>query len=265
MQELKAIVGQLAGYGELIVAGLAVIVGGMIAVLLLYRIASSIVKPGGKYARAMKVFFGAIYAMVLVVTILLAAQRIGLPVEGLAGPAILLVLVIAVIFFFIVPFLPRVPFIPGNMVQVKDVIGIVEAITAYQVVIRTFDGQTVFIPTAVVMASPIRNFSTVPQRRVELNVDIQPGDDVERARSLLLEIMAANEKVLAEPPPAVFVTGISGERASLFAFAWVENADWFSTRDALWRALRDAFAGEENVSLALPQLQVSTTKPPTNP
>ena len=121
MNEIKELIGQLAGYGQLIASLLVVLFGGMVAVVILYRLVSRFIKPGGKYARAIKVFFGAIYAMVLVVTVLIAAQRIGLPVQGLAGPAILIVMVISVIVFFLVPFLPRLPFVIGDMVQVKDV------------------------------------------------------------------------------------------------------------------------------------------------
>ena len=154
------------------------------------------------------------------------------------------------------PFLPRLPFVVGDMVQIKDVMGIVEAITAYQILVRTFDGQTVFLPTAVAMASPIRNFSAIPNRRIQMDVEIYSGDDIQRARALLVEIMELNGKVLADPPPSVFVTGITGERASMVAFCWVANADWFGTRDALWVAVASAFADDDKVNLALPQLNV---------
>lgn len=260
MEELKPIMGQLAAYGEVIVSILVIMFGGMIAVIALYKLASSLIKPGGAYARAMKVFFGAIYAMVLVVTVLVAAHKVGLPVEGLGPPALLFVIVISVLAFFLVPFLPRLPFVTGDMVKVKDIMGTVEAITAYQVVIRTFDGQTVFMPTAVVMSSAIRNYTAIPNRRVELNVDIYAGDDIERARALLVEIMELNAQVLADPAPNVFVTGINGERASLLALCWVENAEWFSTRDALWVAVAAAFADDDKVSLALPQMEIASTE-----
>ena len=256
MEEIQQVMGQLASYGTLIATILAVMFGGIVAVILLYKLASSLINPAGHFARAMKVAFGAVYVMILVVTILVAASKIGLPVDGLAGPAILVVIVASVIVFFLVPFLPRLPFTVGDMVQIKDVMGNVEAMTAYQVVVRTFDGQTVFIPTAVAMTSSIRNYSAIPHRRIEMNIDIYAGDDIERARALLLENMALNSKVLAEPAPAVFIVNVTGERASMVAFCWVENADWFATRDALWVAVSRSFAEDASVNMALPQLDV---------
>ncbi len=257
MEQIEPVLAQLGGYGALIATIMLVMFGGIVAAFFLYKMAHALIKPNGTYARAMKVGFGSLYAMVLVITVLVAADRIGLPVEGLGGPAILIVMVISVVVFFLVPFLPRIPFATGDMVQIKDVMGTVEAMTAYQVVVRTFDGQTVFIPTTVVMTSPIRNFSSIPHRRIQMDVDIYARDDIEQARALLLETMALNSAVLPDPGPAVFVTAVNGEKASMVAYCWVENADWFGTRDALWVALAKAFADSDKINLSLPQLDIS--------
>jgi small conductance mechanosensitive channel len=258
-EQLGLLLEQLSSYGGLIASILLVMFGGMLAVFLLYRLAHSLIHPGGKYARAMRVGFGALYAMVLVLTILVAAKKIGLPVDGLAPVAILLVIVGAVVVFFLLPFLPRLPFVTGDMVQIKDVMGIVEAMTTAQIVVRTFDGQTVFIPTPIALSSSVRNYSSIPNRRVELNVDIYAGNDIEQARAILLKLMLAHEDVLVDPAPTVYVTAVTGERASLVAYCWVENANWFGTRDALWVGLSRAISADDSLSLALPQMDISAT------
>mgnify|MGYP001825632535 CR=1 FL=1 len=257
MSAAQEILSQLSRYAELVITGMLIMFGGMIAILLLYRLVASLVRPGGLFARVVKVAFGAIYALILVVTVLLAADRLGYSVEGLGGIAILLVIVGAVIVFFLVPFLPRLPFVPGDMVKIRGVMGVVEAITAYQTVLRTFDGQTVYLPSALVMAGDISNYSQIPERRVELSVEVNATDDLTRAKALLLEIMSSQDTVMAEPAPAVFITGIEDGRAGLFAFCWVANADWFATRDALWLGVSQAFAAEPSVALAPPRLSVS--------
>mgnify|MGYP001820685230 CR=1 FL=1 len=255
-EELEPIITQLTAYAGLIASVILVMLGGMLAVFLLYKLLNSLIKPGGTYARVMAVFLGAIYVLILLVTVLVAAQKIGLPVQGLGGIAILMVVVGAVIVFFLLPFLPRLPFVTGDMVQIRGDMGIVEAMTFYQVVLRTFDGQTVFIPTPVAMSSAIRNFSSIPTRRVQLDVDIYASDDIEHARSVLMDTMTSMENVLDDPAPSVFVTGVTGEKASMVAFCWVENAHWFATRDALWVALAGAFTNDDRVKLALPQIDL---------
>lgn len=261
LEQLQPMISKLTEYGGLIASGLLVMFGGMIAIFLLYRIVTKLIRPNGTYSRVIKVAFGAIYAMILVLTILLAAEKIGFDTSGLAGVAILLVMVAAVIVFFLIPFLPRLPFVPGDMVDVRGTMGIVEAITAYQTVIRTFDGQVVFMPSPMIMASPIINYSLHPNRRVQMDLEINATDDIIKAKVLTLDVMKAHENVLEDPAPMVFVTGLADGKASLVAFCWVENANWFGTRDALFAQVAQAFTQDEHVSLAIPKREVTQIPP----
>jgi len=261
LEQLQPILSKLTEYGGLIASGLLVMFGGMIAIFLLYRIVTRFIKLNGTYSRVIKVAFGAIYAMILVLTILLAAEKLGFDTSGLAGIAILLVLVAAVIVFFLIPFLPRLPFVPGDMVDVRGTMGIVEAITAYQTVIRTFDGHIVFIPSPMIMASPIINYSLHPNRRVQLDLEINATDDITRAKALILDLMRDHENVLDDPAPSAFVTGIADGKTTLVAYCWVENADWFSTRDALFTQVAQAFTHEEYIALAIPKREITQITP----
>lgn len=214
MDRLAKVLQSLSGYGEMIGNVLLLLLGGMVLVIVLYRLVHAIIKPEGKYSRLVKVVFGAVYAIILVLTVLLAAEQIGFDVDQLAGPAILLVMVISVLVFFIIPFLPRLPFKIGETVEVKGIMGTVTQITTYHTLIRTFDGQQVFMPNALLMASAITNYSELATRRVALGVEIYAGDDIARARELLLQVMSAHELVLDDPAPAVFVTAANGRRSA---------------------------------------------------
>ncbi len=258
MQQFESIIARFNEFGGLLISAVLAMLGGIILIVLLYRLVASLVKPDSQYSRVIKVFFGGVYAMILVLTVLVAAEEaMGIDVSGIAGVAILAVLVGSVVAFFAIPFLPRLPFVTGDMIQLKDIIGTVEAITAYQVVIRTFDGQIVYFPTALALTMPIVNYSHNPSRRVEMNIELRLGSDIERARAILLELMSAAEHTLQEPPPAVFVTGSEDGKVTLFAFCWVENANWFGTRDGLYVSALAALEAADNVTLALPRMELA--------
>jgi len=261
LEQLQPVITKLTEYGSLIASGLLVMFGGMIAILVLYRIVAKIIKPNGTYSRVVKVAFGAVYAMILVLTILLAAEKVGFDTSGLAGIAILLVMVAAVIVFFLIPFLPRLPFVPGDMVDVRGTMGIVEAITAYQTVIRTFDGHIVFVPSPLIMAAPVVNYSLLPNRRIQLDLEMSTTDDIIRGKTVALDLMKAHENVLDDPAPSAFFTGITDGRTKLVAYCWVENADWFGTRDALFAQVVQAFSQEEHVTLATPRAEITQSTP----
>ena len=257
MQDAQEIVTRLSDLGQLIFAGLLIMLAGVVVIYLLYRLVTTLVNPEGTYSRLIKVAFGATYAMILVLTVIVAAEKIGLDVSNLSGIAILVVLVGAVLVFFLIPFLPRLPFVVGDLVEIKGTMGNITAITTYHTMIRTFNGQQVFMPNALIMASPITNYSANPTRRVVLDVQIHASNDIERARALLLGVMSDHANILSDPAPSVFVTAVDGEKASLSAYSWAENANWFGTRDALWVAATAAIGKEGQVSLALPQLEVA--------
>ncbi|MEM1112959.1 MAG: mechanosensitive ion channel domain-containing protein [Pseudomonadota bacterium] len=257
MEQLQAILAKFNVWGDVLLSALLAMVGGIVLIFLLYRLVSKVVEPGSKYSRVVKVFFGGVYAMILVITVLVAAEAaLGYDLSGVGGIAMLVVIVGSVLVFFLLPFLPRLPFVPGDMVKIRDMIGTIDAITAYQVVIRTFDGQIVYMPTALAVASPIVNFSHTPNRRVELNLEVTGSSDIERARSIVLELMNNDHRTLADPAPAAFVTGAEDGKVTLFAFAWVANADWFPTRDALFVATVAALNADSTVDLALPRMEL---------
>ncbi len=257
MDRLGQIVATLSTYGELLVSVLLAMVGGIVLILLLYRLVARMVTPGSRYARIIKVFFGAVYVMILVITALIAAEQVlDIATRRVAGLAMLAVVVGAVIVFFLLPFVPRLPFTLGDMVKIRDVLGTVDAITAYQVVIRTFDGQIVYFPTALLVTGPVINYSHTPHRRVELSLALSSESDIEQARQILLELMNNDHRTLADPAPAVYITGAGDGKVTLSAYSWVANSDWLATRDALYVAVVKAFADIDAVNLALPRVEL---------
>lgn len=232
-EDLNAALGSLEGYVGLVLSGLGFMLGAMLIVFMLYRLVTALIKPTGKLARMMLVAFGAMYVMIIVLAVLLAAERFGYDVGGFAGVIILGVIVGAVLVFFAIPFLPRLPFMIGDMVSIRGTMGIVEGITTYQTVLRTFDGRLVYVPNVIVLGSDIQNYSTVPTRRIDLNLQVHAADDIEQAREQMLESMRADERVMEDPAPAVFVTSLDTGVVSLLGLCWVANANWFPTRDAL--------------------------------
>ena len=82
----------------------------------------------------------------MVASVLIVLNKLGFDVKNLAKVSILSIVVIAVVIFFLLPFLPRLPFKIGQMVEIRGVLGTVDSITTYHTTIRKFDGTIVFIP-----------------------------------------------------------------------------------------------------------------------
>ena len=257
VEETVEVVNQVSEYGHLIMGSLYLIIGGMISVYILHKLASKFIYPHIGSARLIKVVLGTLYVLVLVITALLVLKKMGFDVTVIGQLALVSVLIGAVFIFFLVPFFPRLPFLLGHLVEVNGELGIVDSITTFHTTLRKFDGTMVFIPNALVMASKIKNISDTPARRIELKLSVNTDSNLEEAKALFLKIMSEDEHVLDEPAsPAVFITNVTAAGVDIFAVCWVKNEDWLSTRSDLWMKIVDNFIRDERVAMSLPQQEV---------
>lgn len=248
---------KLGDYGSLVANSLYLIIGGMLTVYLIHRLASKFVYPHIKRKRILKVFFGTLYVLVIVVMVLLLMERVGIPVQGIAQIALLTVLIGAVVVFFLVPFLPRLPFKLGHMVDINGVFGIVSSISTVHTTIRKFDGTTVFIPNPLVLASRILNYSDTPTRRLEIMLSVNNDCDLAQARNTFVTLMSEDARVLQEPsPPWTHVVNVTAAGVDMMAYCWIRNEDWLVIRTDIWLKLVDAFNTDERISMSLPQQEI---------
>jgi small conductance mechanosensitive channel len=257
VEETVEIVDQVSAYGHLILGSLYLIIGGMVVIFLLHLFASKFIYPTLGNNRLIKVIFWTLYVLVLVITALLALKGIGFDVSVIGHMALVIVLIGAVIVFFMAPFLPRLPFMIGHLVEINGVLGTIDAISTFHTTLRKFDGTMVFVPNALVLASRIMNYSDTPSRRIEMKLNVNTDSDLDETKSLFIRLMNEDERVLDDPaPPAVFVMDANAAGVEMFAVCWVNNADWLSTRSDLWMKVVDAFIKDERVAMSLPQQEV---------
>ena len=110
IEETVKIFDQVSEYGSLITDSLYFIIVGILAIFILHKIASKFLYPYLNSTRLIKVAFGTLYVLILVVAVLMTLKGLGFDVKVMGKITILFVLVGAVVSFFLVPFLPRLPF-----------------------------------------------------------------------------------------------------------------------------------------------------------
>jgi len=257
IEEAVGIVDQVSAYGSIISDSLLLIIVGMIVVFLLHTLTSKFLYPHLKNTRFIKVIFGTTYVLTIVVALLLTLGKLGFDTSGIGKIVILSVLVGAVAIFFLVPFLPRLPFKPGQMIEVVGVTGIVANISPLHTTIQTFDGAMVFIPNPLILASKIINYHDIAERRLAMDVTVTHDTHIKEAQELLVRIMNEDDRVLDEPaPPIVRMIQADTEGVKLTAYCWVKNENWLTVRSDLWIRVMDALNNEACVTMARPQQEI---------
>lgn len=142
------------------------------------------------------------------------------------------------------------PFELGDLVETNDVLATVLEIDMRATVLRTAQGQIVRIPNKEVFEKKLTNYTQSGERRVDLEVGVSYGDDLDKVRT----VAAAAVKALKECDPQrdvrVLYTGFGDSSVNLVVCFWVNlkgNADFLGARDAAIVAIKKAFDAEQIV------------------
>lgn len=151
------------------------------------------------------------------------------------------------------------PYRVGDFISAQGQSGTVEEIMLFSTRITTADRQVIFIPNSSIATSIIDNYSLSPLRRVDWTVSISYGDDVETARAAILELLAADARVMRDPVPAVYVAALAEASVNLSVRAWCSNADYwdlfFSMNERFYNVLP-----QKGIRFPYPQLDVHLTQ-----
>lgn len=125
------------------------------------------------------------------------------------------------------------PFRAFDKIKVTEIIGTVDEVGLFRTTLITDDGVYISIPNTSIFAGTISNFSRLKTRRVEFSVDIDHADNIEAARTAIVEMLKTDTRVLPQPAPDVEVEALSGTATLLLVHAWVANRNFVAIRSDL--------------------------------
>lgn len=147
------------------------------------------------------------------------------------------------------------PFDVGDVIDAAGITGKVEGMTLMTTLVRTFDNRTMNVPNNMVWGDVITNVTANATRRVDMVFGVDYGDDIDRAREVLLEVVRDQEKVLAEPEPVVNVHTLGESSVDFVVRPWVRTADYWDVYWAVTRAVKQRF-DSEGLTIPFPQRDV---------
>jgi small conductance mechanosensitive channel len=150
------------------------------------------------------------------------------------------------------------PFRIGDQIVVKGHEGTVEEIQTRATFIRTYDGRRVVIPNANVFTDVVVVNTAFERRRLEYDIGIGYGDDVDHARGIILQVLRSAEGVLPDPAPDVLLVELAGSSVHLRARWWISppaRADALDARDRVLTAVKSALTAG-GIDLPFPTQQI---------
>lgn len=148
------------------------------------------------------------------------------------------------------------PFTKGDFVEAGNSMGVIESISIFTTTMTTADNKEVIIPNSAILGNNITNFSARPTRRVDMVFGVSYGDDIRKAKQLLEEVIAADDRVLADPPPTIVVGELADSSVNFLVRPWVNSADYWGVFWDTTEAVKLKFDAE-GITIPFPQMDVN--------
>lgn len=150
------------------------------------------------------------------------------------------------------------PFKVGDVIDAGGApTGTVIDINLFSTLIEAVDKSVTIVPNSSIIGSNITNYSNREIRRVDHVFGIGYGDDLKLAKETLMEIIKADERVLADPEPLVAVSELAESSVNFTFRAWVKVDDYWNVYFDMVEKVKLTF-DEKGISIPYPQLDVHT-------
>jgi len=134
----------------------------------------------------------------------------------------------------------------GDVVEFGGQSGTMKSIGFRSSIITTWEGADVIIPNGNLLNEQMINWTMGnSSRRVEIVTGVAYGTDLEKAKKLLLDLLAADKRIVAFPKPLVLIKELNSGAIELRVLFWIEHySTWIQTKSDMIETIDEAFKKE---------------------
>lgn len=147
------------------------------------------------------------------------------------------------------------PFRAGDFIVTQGQSGTVKEILLFSTVITTIDNRVVVLPNASLTNNPVENLTALGTRRLDLTFGVSYSDNIDKTRSVLLEVAKSCPGILVDQPLEVFVRTLNNSSVDFIVRLWLKTEDYWPGLFYMQENVKKAF-DREGVSIPFPQMDV---------
>ena len=203
-----------------------------------------------------------IYYAVLAVVVIAALNRVGVAttsvvaIFGAAGLAVGLAMQGTLSNFASgVMLLIFRPFSLGDYVDAGGTAGTVMEIGIFATTLKSPDNIKITVPNSQIYGATISNYNGYETRRVDMVMGIGYGDDIQTALDTIRSIVAADERVLADPEVQIAVSNLGDSSVDIVVRPWCKAVDYWGLKFDLTRRFKEGLEAA-GCSIPFPQRDV---------
>ena len=119
------------------------------------------------------------------------------------------------------------PYKVGDYIEAQGQSGTVKEIQIFNTILKTGDNKIILVPNGSMSTGIVKNYSREELRRVDLTVSISYGDDYEKAKAVIEELIAADERILKSPEHFIGLSSLSASSIDIVVRVWVRQENYW--------------------------------------
>ena len=150
------------------------------------------------------------------------------------------------------------PFKVGDLVKIGGgaTVGTVDAINAFNTTLKTLDNQRIIIANSNVTGNDITNISGQGEVGVELTFGIGYGDDIDKARKIILDVGSSCPYILDSPEQGVVVAELGDSSVNLATRPFCKSEHYWDTLFFMQENVKKEF-DKQGIGIPYPTMDIN--------
>jgi small-conductance mechanosensitive channel len=131
-------------------------------------------------------------------------------------------------------------------------------IDTFSTTVEQFDWIRFFVPNVDFLKNVVENYNANDKRRTEIEIGLEYGSDIVKAKTILLKIVDNFPNILKEPAPKIIVNEFwnSSINIKVWYRTLMSDPTFFSTRSNIMETINLAFK-QNDITIPFPQIVVN--------
>lgn len=149
------------------------------------------------------------------------------------------------------------PFKVGDFIEAQGFSGTVQSIEITTTHITTPDNKTIILPNGSLSNGSINNYSATGTRRCDWNIGISYGDDVAKAKEIILALIRKHPAVINTPAePVAVLSNLADSAVIITAKAWTNSENYWTFYYDINEAIYNELP-KHNINFPFPQMDIT--------
>lgn len=148
------------------------------------------------------------------------------------------------------------PFKVGETVIINNQKGVIDSIQIFSTSIVTPTNELVVIPNSQVVGANIINYTRLPERRLDLVVNVGYNSDIRKVYEVLKQAVDKTSNILTNKEPTIRLDQLDASSMNFNVLVWTTNANYGPVKAELLENIKNGLT-ENGINIPYPTMDVN--------